>query len=144
MLNLELAAVMARAVNDWLAAEWLDREPRLRASIVVAYEDGPAAAAEIDRLAGDRGFVQVLMLVAHASSRSGAAGTGRSTRPASDTACRSASTSAAGAATRSRRRGFPSFYIEDAAAMAGAFQAQVDEPDLRGRVRRASRGCASC
>ena len=54
MLNLELAGVMARASNDWLAAEWLDRDPRLRASIIVAYEDGPAAAAEIDRLAATR------------------------------------------------------------------------------------------
>ncbi len=43
MLNLELASVLARASNDWLAAEWLDRDARLRASIIVAYEDGPAA-----------------------------------------------------------------------------------------------------
>ena len=28
-------AAFARAVNDWMAREWLDREPRLRASIVV-------------------------------------------------------------------------------------------------------------
>ena len=40
MLNLELGSVLARAANDWLAAEWLDPEPRFRASIVVAYEDG--------------------------------------------------------------------------------------------------------
>ena len=135
MLNLELARGAGARVNDWQAAEWLDREPRLRASIIVAYEDGPAAAAEIDRLAGDPRFVQVLMLVAHDRADRAAAATGRSTRPASATACRSASTSAAGAATRSRRAGFPSFYIEDAAAMAAAFQAQVGEPGLRGRVR---------
>jgi len=27
------AAAFCRAVNDWLAKEWLDRDPRLRASI---------------------------------------------------------------------------------------------------------------
>ena len=31
----DLGEVMARAVNDWIAREWLDRDPRLRASIVV-------------------------------------------------------------------------------------------------------------
>ncbi len=31
----DMGAGFARAVNDWMAAEWLDKEPRLRASIVV-------------------------------------------------------------------------------------------------------------
>jgi predicted TIM-barrel fold metal-dependent hydrolase len=47
MLNLELAAVMARAANDWLADQWLDRDSRLRASIVVAHRrrrDRPGGA----------------------------------------------------------------------------------------------------
>jgi predicted TIM-barrel fold metal-dependent hydrolase len=57
--NLELAAALAGAVNDWQVAEWLDREPRLRASIVVAHEDAPLAVAEIERRAADRRFVQV-------------------------------------------------------------------------------------
>src|SRR5215510_4215038 len=30
-----MAAAFCRAINDWLAAEWLARDPRLRASIVV-------------------------------------------------------------------------------------------------------------
>src|SRR5262252_4273824 len=38
------------------------REPRLKASIVVPYEDGEAARAEINRRAGTRDFVQVLLL----------------------------------------------------------------------------------
>ena len=33
--NLEYAAALARAANDWQLAEWLEPEPRLRASIVV-------------------------------------------------------------------------------------------------------------
>ena len=63
------------------------------------------------------------------SSRSGAAGTGRSTRPASGTGCRSASTSAAAGGHPITGAGCPSFYIEDARRRwPTAFQAQVDEP----------------
>jgi predicted TIM-barrel fold metal-dependent hydrolase len=59
----DLGAAMARAVNDWIAQEWLDRDPRLRASIVVAQQNPELAVAEIDRCATDRRFVQVLLLV---------------------------------------------------------------------------------
>jgi uncharacterized protein len=58
-LNLELGAALARAVNDWQIAEWLDPEPRLRASIAISHEDPPAAVAEIERVAHDKRFVQV-------------------------------------------------------------------------------------
>jgi uncharacterized protein len=57
-----LGAAFARAVNDWLAAEWLDKDSRLRASAVLAIQSPGRAAEEIERLAGDRRFVQVLML----------------------------------------------------------------------------------
>ena len=50
-------------MNEWQVAEWLEKEPRLRAGIVVPYEDAALAAAEIDRLADHPGFVQVLLLV---------------------------------------------------------------------------------
>jgi predicted TIM-barrel fold metal-dependent hydrolase len=59
----DLAAGVARALNAWIAAEWLDREPRLAASIVVPSQSPELAAAEIERWAGDRRFVQVLLLV---------------------------------------------------------------------------------
>ena len=62
-LDLERGAALASAINDWQAAEWLDPEPRLRASINVAYEDGELSAAEIHRMAADPRFVQVLMLI---------------------------------------------------------------------------------
>ena len=40
--NEDMAAALCRAVNDWMAREWLDREPRLRASILVPLQDaGP-------------------------------------------------------------------------------------------------------
>lgn len=56
------SAALATAVNDWQVAEWLDPEPRLRASIVVAHEAPDLAAAEIVRRAADERFVQVLLL----------------------------------------------------------------------------------
>ena len=59
----DLGAAMARAVNDWIAREWLDRDPRLRASIVVPQQNAELAVAEIERCAPDRRFVQVLLLV---------------------------------------------------------------------------------
>jgi uncharacterized protein len=59
----DLGAAFARAVNDWIAREWLDRDPRLRASIVVAAQSAELSVAEIERCAADRRFVQVLMLV---------------------------------------------------------------------------------
>jgi hypothetical protein len=62
-LDLERGAALAGAINDWQAAEWLDPEPRLRASINVAYEDGQLSAQEIHRMAGDPRFVQVLILI---------------------------------------------------------------------------------
>jgi uncharacterized protein len=57
-MHLDYAAVHARAVNEW-QVEWLDQEPRLSASITIAYEDGRSAAAEIQRAAADARFVQV-------------------------------------------------------------------------------------
>jgi uncharacterized protein len=54
-------AEIARAVNDWLRTEWLDRDERLWASIVVPNSDPDAAVAEIERVGDDRRFVQVLL-----------------------------------------------------------------------------------
>jgi uncharacterized protein len=61
--NPYFSAAIARAVNDWLLAEWLDRDERLRASICVSPLDVDAAVAEIDRLGDDPRFVQVLLPV---------------------------------------------------------------------------------
>jgi predicted TIM-barrel fold metal-dependent hydrolase len=56
-----MARVVARAVNDWIAREWLDRDPRLRASIVIPTQNVEFAVEEIERCAVDRRFVQVQM-----------------------------------------------------------------------------------
>jgi predicted TIM-barrel fold metal-dependent hydrolase len=60
--NQDLAAALASAINDWQIAEWTSKDSRLKGSIVVGNEDGPAAAAEIRKRAGDSNFVQVLLL----------------------------------------------------------------------------------
>jgi len=59
--NPDAAAALATAANEWLVEEWLDREPRLRGSIVVPSRQPADAAREIDRAARDRRFVQVLL-----------------------------------------------------------------------------------
>jgi uncharacterized protein len=59
----DMGAVYARAINDWIRTEWLDRDPRLRASIVVPIQSAELAVEEIERCAPDRRFVQVLLLV---------------------------------------------------------------------------------
>jgi predicted TIM-barrel fold metal-dependent hydrolase len=58
----DLSAAVCRGINNWIAAEWLDRDPRLRASIVVPVRSPELAAEEIERCAADKRFVQVLML----------------------------------------------------------------------------------
>ena len=60
--NLDLSVAVARAINDWQVAEWTQPEPRLKASLVVPYEDTAASVAEIERWAGHPDIVQVLLL----------------------------------------------------------------------------------
>lgn len=60
-----MGTALCAATNDWIRNDWLDQDKRLRSSIVVAAQDPVSAAQEIDRCAGDRRFVQVLLLVAN-------------------------------------------------------------------------------
>lgn len=60
-LNSGLVVALTEALNEWVTVEWLDREPRLRASILVPYEEPGLAAAQVSRFAGDSRFVQVLL-----------------------------------------------------------------------------------
>lgn len=61
--NVYYEAAITKAINDWLRAEWLDRDDRLRASLVLPTLDPEAAVAEIERLGDDPRFVQVLLPV---------------------------------------------------------------------------------
>ena len=61
-INLDFAAALASAVNDWQREAFTKPEPRLRSGIVVPYEDGAASAQEIERCANDPAYAQVFML----------------------------------------------------------------------------------
>ncbi len=57
--NLDEAAALCSAMNDWQAYEFTDPEPRLRASILVPQDDPAAAVKEIEKRAGDWRFAQI-------------------------------------------------------------------------------------
>jgi hypothetical protein len=56
-----MAEAFCGAINDWIAREWLDREPRLRASIVLPIQNPQNCVKEIEKRASDKRFVQVLV-----------------------------------------------------------------------------------
>ncbi len=59
--NAYFEAALCKAINDWLAAEWLARDDRLRASMVIPTLDEEAAIQEVERVGSQPGFVQVLV-----------------------------------------------------------------------------------
>jgi predicted TIM-barrel fold metal-dependent hydrolase len=59
----DLAAAVASAINDWLIAEWLEKDSRLRASLVVPARNPASMVKEINRVGHHTGLVQVLMPV---------------------------------------------------------------------------------
>jgi uncharacterized protein len=120
----DMAAAFAKALNDWLVAEWLDRDPRLRGSIVVPMQNAEYAVAEIERCAPDRRFVQVLVLAM------GEAPLGRREYwPIFAAAERHDLPIGIHAGSSFRHAvtslGWPSWYVEDYCANAQGFQAQV-------------------
>jgi predicted TIM-barrel fold metal-dependent hydrolase len=54
---------IAGAVNDWVRDEFLERDDRLRASVIVSTVDPDDAVSEIERVGEDPRFVQVLLPV---------------------------------------------------------------------------------
>ena len=60
-MNPDLGNAMCRALNEWQIEALVRPEPRLRASIVVPAQAPLLAAEEIERRAGDKRFVQILM-----------------------------------------------------------------------------------
>jgi predicted TIM-barrel fold metal-dependent hydrolase len=57
----DMALAFCSAVNDWLAKEWLDKDARLRASIVLPIQNPQNCVKEIEKRASDKRFVQVLV-----------------------------------------------------------------------------------
>jgi predicted TIM-barrel fold metal-dependent hydrolase len=60
--NVDFARAAMRAANDWIKHEWLDKDTRLRASILVTPQNIDFAVDEIERCAQDKRFVQVMLL----------------------------------------------------------------------------------
>ena len=120
----DLGAAYASALNDWVRAEFLDRDPRFRASIVVSLENLPMAIAEIERCAVDQRFVQVLLLAgtAHPIGR-------RLYWPLFEAAVKHNLPIALHAGSELRNAptalGWPSYYLEDYVANAQTFQYQL-------------------
>jgi predicted TIM-barrel fold metal-dependent hydrolase len=122
--NPHFAAAVAHAMNAWVAAEWLARDARLRASITVAPQDPEAAAEEIALRAADARFVQVLMLAMQEAPLGR-----RQYWPIYREAARHGLPVGIHAGSAARHaltgNGWPSYYLEDYAANAQAFQAQL-------------------
>ena len=57
--NVDYAAAMAIAVNEWQLDKFCDPEPRLKGSVQITLEHEQAAIAEIEKRAGDPRFCQV-------------------------------------------------------------------------------------
>ena len=122
--NPDCAAAMASATNDWQIAEWLEREPRLRASLVVSVQQPLEAAREIDRLGDHPGFVQVLLPI-----RSEALYGNRRYHPIFEAAARHdlvVGLHFGGApGNPPTASGWPTYYLEDYVGMAAVYQSQI-------------------
>lgn len=118
------AAAIASAINDWLIAEWLTQEPRLRASIVIPPQYPDLAVKEIDRVADHPGFVQVF-LPGHSERPYG----NRRYLPIFEAAVRHnlvAGIQYGGApGIPPTASGWPTYYAEEAVGMAHIFQSQL-------------------
>ena len=120
----DAAVALASAVNDWLIAEWLEKEPRLRASLVVPSQIPELAAREIERVGDHPGFVQVFLPV-RAQHPYGS----RLFRPMWEAIARHdlvAGIHFGGApGNPPTPSGWPSYYFEEYAGMAQVFASQV-------------------
>jgi uncharacterized protein len=120
----EYDAALAQAMNDWQIAEWLEPEPRLRASLVVPCDDGELAAAEVQRMGGDPRFVQILLPVRTAEPL-GKRGYWKLYEAAVDHNLPIGIHFGGDSGHPITGAGWPSYYIEDHGGMAQSFQAQL-------------------
>lgn len=60
-LNDQYDGALARAMNDWLVKEWLERDARMRASLLIPYENAELSVAELERIGKHPGFAQVFI-----------------------------------------------------------------------------------
>ncbi|MEA2730274.1 MAG: uncharacterized protein QOF70_4749 [Acetobacteraceae bacterium] len=134
-LNPDIANAVARAMNEFQVECMVKPEPRLRASIVVNYEDPAAAVKEIERCAGDPAFGHVILY----SRMEGLMGS-RRYFPIFEAATRAEMPVAVHAFGFGGRpnttSGWGSFYIEDMVGHAQTFQAQLTSMVMEGVFER--------
>jgi predicted TIM-barrel fold metal-dependent hydrolase len=122
--NPDAAVAFAAATNDWLIAEYLDREPRLRAAMVVPSQIPELAAREIERVGDHPGFVQVML-----PARSHLPWGNRIHHPLFEAAARTEKAVALhfGGAPGNppTPSGWPSYYVEEYVDMATVFASQL-------------------
>ena len=122
--NREYGAAIASALNEWQIRQWVEPEPRLRASMIVNYEDGELAAAEIERLGDDPRFVQVL-LIARTHEPLGKRTYWKMYEAAERHGLPVGIHFGGFGGNPITGAGWPSFYLEDHCGMPQTFQAQV-------------------
>jgi predicted TIM-barrel fold metal-dependent hydrolase len=60
--NPDLSLAICHATNEWQKADWTSQDSRLKASVVIPYEDAVASMKEIELRANDPDFAQVFLL----------------------------------------------------------------------------------
>ena len=134
-MNLDMAAAMASAANDWQREHMTKPEPRLRSGLVVAADDAAAAVREIERCGRIRPSPRCSCSPA-TPSRPAAAATGRSTRPPPATACPSRFHVFGASGHAYTGVGWPSYYVEEAAGHSTSCQSLVTSLVIEGVFER--------
>jgi predicted TIM-barrel fold metal-dependent hydrolase len=125
--NMDFAAALASAINDWMIDHWLSFDDRFRGSLTIPLQDPPAAVKEIERL-GEREDIKQVLISAGATMPYGQ----RFYHPIWEACERHnlvvgihfGGIGVAGAPPPTSV-GFPSYYIEWHAVMSQAFQTHV-------------------
>ena len=129
--NDEFSAALAFAANEFQINHWNALDARLKASLIVPYEDPDASRKEIRRRAGDRRFAHVLMLTRTADLMGR-----RRYWPIYEAACEAGLPVGVHVFGYSGRAvsntGWPSFYVEEMTEHASACQAQVTSLIMEG------------
>ncbi len=129
--NDEFSAALAFAANEYQLNHWNALDPRLKASLIVPYEDPEASRQEIRKRTGDRRFAHVLMLTRTAELMGR-----RRYWPIYEAACEAGLPVGVHVFGYSGRAvsntGWPSFYVEEMTEHASACQAQVTSLIMEG------------
>jgi predicted TIM-barrel fold metal-dependent hydrolase len=133
--NPDAAAALAQAVNDWQVAEWLERDPRLRAAAVVPSGQPEMARVELERACEHPGFVALYLPV-----RSAIPYGNRTWWPLLAAACERGLVVelhfGGSSGLPPTASGWPTSWLEEYVDMASAFQSQLTSLIAEGTIDR--------